>query len=121
MPPYAESAELIDSIPGAALLWAPLEAGELPVTVVTSPRHSGVDRTYSRIVETSCRFDTGRIAFQELAGRQLDRLLLPAGHRDYRLRFHVADSRCLLQIWNRPRSTSRSGAATASPPRTARC
>ncbi|MEU6035543.1 hypothetical protein ABZ801_09025 [Actinomadura sp. NPDC047616] len=108
VPPHAESAgELIDAVPGAALLWAPVHDGDLPLTVLISPADPGPDRSYPRIAELSCRFHTGYVTLHELAGRALDLPPLPAGHGDYRLRFHSAGTRGLLQIWNRPRTGPR--------------
>jgi hypothetical protein len=104
IPPHAESADLIEAIPGAALLWAPIHEGELPLTVVISAQDPEPDRSYQRIVELSCRFHSGHIVLRELAGRELPLPPLPAGHGDYRLRFHQSSSGCLLQIWNRPRT-----------------
>ncbi|GLZ11200.1 hypothetical protein Acsp04_14350 [Actinomadura sp. NBRC 104425] len=108
VPPHAESAgELIDAVPGAALLWAPVHDGDLPLTVLISPADPGPDRSYPRIAELSCRFHTGYVTLHEPAGRALDLPPLPAGHGDYRLRFHTAGTRGLLQIWNRPRTGPR--------------
>ncbi|RSM85762.1 hypothetical protein DMH04_16325 [Kibdelosporangium aridum] len=102
VPPHAESAELIESVPGAAVFWAP--DGELPLTVVISPADPYPDRSYDRIAEVSCRFRTGHVELRELAGRKLHLPPLPAGHGDYRLRLHTKDSGFLLHIFNQPRS-----------------
>lgn len=104
VPAYAESAGLIDAVPGSALFWPPLHDGELALSVTISPTPPEPDRSYDRIVELSCRFGTGHAVLHELAGRNLPLPPLPAGHGDYRLRFHTKPSRCLLQIWNQPRA-----------------
>lgn len=104
IPPHAESADLIDAVPGAALFWAPIHEGELALTVVISPVDPGPDRSYGRIAELSCRCHSGHVVLRELTGRELELPPLPAGHGDYRLRFHATDSGCLLQIWHRPRT-----------------
>ncbi|MBO2440247.1 hypothetical protein [Actinomadura nitritigenes] len=104
VPAYAESADLIDAVPGAALFWPPVHDGELTLAVTISPTPPEPDHTYDRIVELSCRFHTGRAVLHELAGRELPLPPLPAGHGDYRLRFHTKPSGCLLQIWNQPRT-----------------
>ncbi|MEW2353813.1 hypothetical protein [Spirillospora sp. NPDC029432] len=104
VPAYAESADLIEAVPGAALFWTPFHDGELPLTVVVSPSDPGPDHSYDRFAEISCRFHTGYVALREPAGRTLDLPPLPAGHADYRLRFHTTASTALLQIWNHPRS-----------------
>lgn len=104
VPPSAESANLIDAVPGAALFWTPIHDGELPLTVVLCPADPGPDRSYPRIAELSCRFHSGHVVLRELAGQERELPPLPAGHGDYRLRFHTADSGCLLQLWGQPRT-----------------
>jgi hypothetical protein len=104
VPPHAESADLIDAVPGAALFWAPIHDGTLALTVAIAPTDPGADRSYRRVVELSCRFHTGYVVLRELAGRELDLPPLPAGPGDYRMRFHTRDSGCLLQLWNQPRT-----------------
>ncbi|MGW4397242.1 hypothetical protein ACWEHA_18310 [Amycolatopsis nivea] len=104
IPPSAESADLIDAVPGAALFWPPRDDGELPLTVLLCPADPGPDRSYPRIAELSCRFHSGHVVLRELAGRALELRPLPAGHGDYRIRFHAADSGCLLQLWGQPRT-----------------
>lgn len=104
VPAYAESAGLIDAVPGAALFWPPVRDGDLPLAVTISPTPPEPVRTYDRIVELSCRFQTGHAVLRELAGRELPLPPLPAGHGDYRLRFHTKPSGCLLQLWNQPRT-----------------
>jgi hypothetical protein len=104
IPPYAESAGLMEAVPGATLLWAPIYEGDLPLTVVISPQDPGPDSSYERFAELSCRFHSGHVVLRELAGQELPLPSLPAGYGDYRLRFHTGDSGCLLQIWNRPRT-----------------
>ncbi|MEV5703821.1 hypothetical protein [Actinoallomurus sp. NPDC052274] len=105
VPPHAESAgELIDAVPGAALLWAPIHDGDLPLTILICPADPGPDRSYPRIAELSCRYHSGHVTLGEVAGHAQDLPPLPAGHGDYRLRFHTTDTRALLQIWNQPRT-----------------
>ncbi|QKG18732.1 hypothetical protein [Actinomadura verrucosospora] len=104
VPAYAESAALIDAVPGAALFWPPVRDGELHLAVKISPTPPEPDQTYDEVVELSCRFPTGHAVLRELAGRELPLPPLPAGHGDYRLRFHTKPSGCLLQIWNQPRT-----------------
>jgi hypothetical protein len=105
LPPYAESAGLIDSVPGAALCWAPVDEGELALTVVVSAVDPGPpDRPGERTAELSFRSHSGHVVLCELAGRTLELPPLPAGHGDYRLRYHVADSGCVLRIWHQPRT-----------------
>ncbi|MFB9928389.1 hypothetical protein ACFORO_28520 [Amycolatopsis halotolerans] len=107
VPPSAESADLIDAVPGAALLWSPIDDGDLLLTVTLSPSDPGPDQSYPRIAELSCRFHSGHVVLRELAGRELALPPLPAGHGDYRIRFHTADSGCLLQLWGQPRAKPR--------------
>ncbi|QKW32861.1 hypothetical protein HUT06_01425 [Actinomadura sp. NAK00032] len=104
VPAYAESAGLIDAVPGAALFWPPVQDGDLSLAVTISPTPPEPAPAYDRIAELSCRFHTGRAVLRELAGRELPLPPLPAGHGDYRLRFHAKPSGCLLQIWNQPRT-----------------
>ncbi|MFE3173195.1 hypothetical protein ACFXPA_11620 [Amycolatopsis sp. NPDC059090] len=107
IPASAESADLIDAVPGAALFWSPVHDGDLPLTVTLSPGDPGPDRSYRRIAELSCRFQSGHAVLREVAGRELELPPLPAGHGDYRIRFHTADSGCLLQLWSQPRTKPR--------------
>ncbi|WP_406641219.1 hypothetical protein [Amycolatopsis sp. WGS_07] len=102
-PPSADSATLIDAVPGAALFWPPLPDGDLPLTVVLAPSDPGPDQSYAQFAELSCRFHSGHVVLRELAGRTLPLPPLPAGHGDYRLRFHTAEAGCLLQLWGQPR------------------
>jgi hypothetical protein len=95
---------MIEAVSGAVLFWAPVHEGELPLTVMTSPADPGPDHSYESIAEVSCRFATGHVGLRELAGRELELPPLPAGHGDYRLRFHARRSGCLLQVWNHPRT-----------------
>ncbi|MFD2471295.1 hypothetical protein [Amycolatopsis silviterrae] len=104
VPPSADSADLIDAVPGAALFWPPLDDGELPLAVVLAPEDPGPSPAYARIAEVSCRFHSGHVVLRELAGRELPLPPLPSGHGDYRIRFHVAESGCLLQMWGQPRT-----------------
>ena len=83
---------------------SPIHDGELALSVTISPTPPEPDRSYDRIVELSCRFGTGHAVLHELAGRKLPLPPLPAGHGDYRLRFHTKPSGCLVQIWNQPRT-----------------
>lgn len=107
IPASAESADLIDAVPGAALFWSPVHDGDLPLTVTLSPGDPGPDQSYPRIAELSCRFHSGYVDLREVAGRKLELPPLPAGHGDYRIRFHAADSGCLLQLWGQPRTKPR--------------
>ncbi|MQY06588.1 hypothetical protein [Actinomadura macrotermitis] len=104
VPPHAESAGIIDAVPGAVLFWAPIEDGELPLTVVVSSADPGPDRSYDRFAEISCRFHTGRVALREIGGRTLPLPRLPADHGDHRLRLHTDPSGCLLHIWSQART-----------------
>jgi hypothetical protein len=107
VPPAADTTDLIDAVPGAALFWPPIQDGELVLPVVISPRTPAPDRSYASITEVSCRFQTGYVVLREIGGRVLDLPPLPAGHGDYRLRFHVGEAGCLLQIWPQPRGKPR--------------
>jgi hypothetical protein len=104
VPAYAETAGPIDAVSGAALFWPPLDQGDLALTVVISPRDPGPDRSYDSVAEVSCRFQTGHVVLREIAGEEIGLPPLPAGHGDYRLRFHTGEPACLLQIWHQPRS-----------------
>ncbi|GAB2521608.1 hypothetical protein [Nocardia heshunensis] len=104
IPPHAESADTIAAVRGAALFWTPMPDGELVLTVVISPTDPGPDRSYPHIAELSCRYDYGHVVLHELAGSEVPLPPLPGGHGDYRLRFHTAESACLLQMWNQPRT-----------------
>jgi hypothetical protein len=108
-PASAETTDLIDAVPGAALFWPPIDNGELALPVLISPRPPEPDRSYASITEVSCRFHTGYVALREIGGRVLDLPPLPAGHGDYRLRFHAGQAGCLLQIWPQPRGKPRTG------------
>ncbi|WP_067477881.1 hypothetical protein [Actinomadura hibisca] len=106
VPPYAESADLMDAVPDAVLFWAPVEDGDLHLPVQISTADPGPDPSHDRYAEISCRFATGHVALRQLGGPALDLPPLPAGHGDYRLRFHTGASGCLLQIWHQPRTRS---------------
>lgn len=107
VPASADTTGLIDAVPGAALFWPPIHDGELVLPVVVSPRTLAPARSYASITEVSCRFQTGYVALREIGGRVLDLPPLPAGHGDYRLRFHAGEAGCLLQIWPQPRGRPR--------------
>jgi hypothetical protein len=107
VPATADTTGLIDAVPGAALFWPPIDSGDLVLPVLISPRTPAPDRSYPSITEVSCRFQTGYVVLREIGGRALDLPPLPAGHGDYRLRFHVGDAGCLLQIWPQPRGKPR--------------
>lgn len=107
VPATADTTDLIDAVPGAALFWPPIHNGELVLPVLISPRTPAPDRSYASISEVSCRFQTGWVVLREIGGRVLDLPPLPAGHGDYRLRFHVGEAGCLLQIWPQPRGKPR--------------
>jgi hypothetical protein len=77
----------------------------LPVLI--SSRTPAPARSYASITEVSCRFQTGYVVLREIGGRVLDLPPLPAGYGDYRLRFHVGEAGCLLQIWPQPRGKPR--------------
>lgn len=107
VPAAADTTDLIDAMPGAALFWSPIHDGELVLPVLISPRTPAPDRSYASITEVSCRFQTGYVVLREIGGRVLDLPPLPAGHGDYRLRFHTGEAGCLLQIWPQPRGKPR--------------
>ena len=107
VPATADATDLIDAVPGAALFWPPIDNGELVLPVLISPGTPAPARSYSSITEVSCRFQTGYVVLREIGGRVLDLPPLPAGHGDYRLRFHVGEAGCLLQIWPQPRGKPR--------------
>lgn len=107
VPVTADTTGLIDAVPGAALFWPPIHNGELVLPVLISPRAPAPDRSYASITEVSCRFETGYVVLREIGGGVLDLPPLPAGHGDYRLRFHAGDAGCLLQIWPQPRGKPR--------------
>lgn len=71
------------------------------------PRRRAPARSYASITEVSCLFRTGYVVLREIGGRILDLPPLPAGHGDYRLRFHVGEAGCLLQIGPQPRGKPR--------------
>ncbi|MFB8003242.1 hypothetical protein [Nocardia sp. NPDC056000] len=104
IPPHATSLGPIDAVPGAALCWAPVDDGEMAVTVVTALDDPGPDRSYPQIAELSSRFHAGGVYLCELAGARHELPPLPAGYGDYRLRLHTSDSGCLLQIFSHPRA-----------------
>ena len=107
VPATADTTDLIDAVPGAALFWPPIDNGELVLPVLISPGTPAPARSYASITEVSCRFQTGYVVLREIGGRVLDLPPLPAGHGDYRLRFHADEAGCLLQIWPQPRGKPR--------------
>ena len=109
VPKTADSTDLIDAVPGAVLFWPPVHDSEIVLPVLICPRAPAPDRSYESINEVSCRFQTGHIVLREIGGRILDVPPLPAGHGDYRLRFHSGEAGCLLQIWPQPRGKPKAG------------
>jgi hypothetical protein len=109
VPGAADSTDLVDAVQGAALFWPPVHDGELALAVLISPAAPAPDRSYASITEVSCRFQTGYVELREIGGRVLDLPPLPAGHGDYRLRFHAGEDSCLLQIWPQPAGKPRMG------------
>jgi hypothetical protein len=118
VPEHAASAGIVDSVPGATLLWTGLRQGLLPLTVSIGPADPGADLVgYQDAAEISHRSTTGRLAIAGLTGTVRTLPPLP-GYGDYRLRYHVRDAdaahaeqtsdhppdRCLLQIWPAPRT-----------------
>jgi hypothetical protein len=110
VPKNADSTDLIDAMPGAVLFWPPVRDSEIVLPVLICPQAPAPDRSYVSINEVSCRFQTGYIVLREIGGRVLDVPPLPAGHGDYRLRFHSGEAGCLLQIWPQPRGKPKTGA-----------
>lgn len=111
----AASAGIIDTVPGATLMWTGLRQGTVPLTVSIAPADPGADLGgYQDVAEVSHRSPTGQLSIAVLTGTV--RTLPPlAGQGDYRLRYHVrgADAahtsgdpagQCLLQIWPAPRA-----------------
>jgi hypothetical protein len=109
VPKTADRTDLIDAVPGAALFGPPVHDSDIVLPVLISPRAPALDRSYEPINEVSCRFQTGYIVLREIGGRVLDIPPLPAGHGDYRLRFHSGKTGCLLQIWPQPRGKPKTG------------
>ena len=114
IPADAASAGIIDSVPGATVLWTGLHEGAVGLTVVLGPADPGADLGgYQDVVEISHRSTSGRLAVTVLAGPTHPLPALP-GYGDYRLRYHVQDAdaahrtgtpgRHLLQIWPAPRT-----------------
>jgi hypothetical protein len=106
-PATAVGTDLVDVVPGAALFWPPVPDGELMLPLLISPHAPEPDRSYASITEVSCRFSTGYVVLREIGGRTVELPPLPAGHGDYRLRFHAGEPGCLLQIWPQPRGKPR--------------
>jgi hypothetical protein len=119
VPGDAAGAGIIDSAPGAAVLWTALHRGTVSLTTVVSPGDPGPDLDgYDDVVEVTYRSTTGRVAVTELGGVAHPLPPLHAGYGDHRLRYHVrgadAASRadgskepvvhCLLQIWRASRT-----------------
>jgi hypothetical protein len=111
----AASAGIVDTVPGATVMWTGLRQGPVPLTVSIAPDDPGADlQGYQDVAEVSHRSPTGRLSIAVLT--ETVRALPPlAGNGDYRLRYHVrgADAahtlgepgdHCLLQIWPAPRA-----------------
>jgi hypothetical protein len=114
IPADAADAGIIDSVPGATLLWTGLHEGTVGLTVVLGPADPGADLGgYQDVVEISHRSTSGRLAVTGLTGTAHPLPALP-GYGDYRLRYHVQDAdaahrtgtggQYLLQIWPAPRT-----------------
>jgi hypothetical protein len=117
VPEHAASAGIVDTVPGATVLWTGLRQGPVPLTVSISPAEPAADlKGYQDVAEVSHRSTTGRLAIAGLT--ETVRALPPlAGYGDYRLRYHVRDAdaahaagtsehpvgRYLLQVWPAPR------------------
>jgi hypothetical protein len=118
VPEHAASAGIIDTVPGATLLWTGLRQGPVPLTVSVGPDDPGADlEGYQDVAEISHRSTTGRLAIAGLT--ETVRTLPPLpGYGDYRLRYHARDAdpahaagtsdhpvdSYLLQIWPAPRT-----------------
>jgi hypothetical protein len=115
VPADAASAGIIDTVPGATVMWTGLRQGTVPLTVSIAPDDPGADlQGYQDVAEVSHRSPTGQLSIAVLTDTV--RALPPlAGSGDYRLRYHVrgADAahtsgdpadQCLLQIWPAPRA-----------------
>jgi hypothetical protein len=118
VPEDASGAGIVDTMPGATLLWTGLRNGPVRLTVVLAPADPGAGlRDYEDVVEISHRSTTGRLTIAELGGTAHTLPPLP-GYGDYRLRYHARDAgtayrtatsdhvidRYLLQIWPTPRT-----------------
>lgn len=102
VPDDATGAGIIETTHGAAVLWT--AAHTVGLTVVVSADDPGADDGYDDIVEITYRSRTGRVTVTELAGAAYPLPPLHAGYGDHRLRYHVRDGGCLLQIWRAPRT-----------------
>ena len=115
VPEEAASAGIIDTVPGATVLWTGLRHGIVQLAVSVAPDDPGADlQGYQDVAEVSHRSPTGQLSVAVLT--ETVRTLPPlAGYGDYRLRYHVRDAdaahtsgkpadHCLLQIWPAPRA-----------------
>jgi hypothetical protein len=128
VPEDATSVGIVDTVPGAAVLWTGLHQGIVHLTVVVSPTDPGADvHGYEDVVELTYRSTTGYVTIKELGGAAHTLPPLPGGYGDHRLRFHVRDAdtahrtkasddpidHYLLQIWRAHRTRPVIAAATS--------